>query len=198
MKRGLKVVGIILGIILLLIFGFFILLHISQTTLTAVVVKVSDSSLLVEGITGSVSGLYYVGIPQKGIEFKEGQEIMISFDGYVMESAPPQLGKVNKIKIIKEKSDTEISKQSLQYAYSSHDNIKITVNELTNSGITLTIVDTNKFPYNYGHHYTIERKVKNPDYTGVGQKLGEDTENSIAGYTRNWSKVYFRRSKENF
>ena len=34
--------------------------------------------------------------------------------------------------------------------------------------------------------YSINKKVKNEKYTGIGQKIGEDTETSTSGYTRKW------------
>ena len=50
-------------------------------------------------------------------------------------------------------------------------------------GISLTITDTNEIPYNYAHSYRINKKVKNKNYTGIGEKIGEDTENSTSSYT---------------
>lgn len=181
MRKSKKIMIALLIIILVTILLFFVTNYINQTTIRAVVVKVSENSLLVYDGT-----LYTVGFTKEGnIGFKQGQEVLIFFEGSVMQTAPAQPVGVRKIKIIKEKSDGEIPEQILRYAYSSKEKVKITVNEFTTTGIILTIVDTNELPYNYSHDYIIKKKVKNPDYTGVGQKIGEDTENSIAGYTRN-------------
>ena len=181
MRKSKKIMITLLIIILVTVSLGFVANYISKKTIRAVVVKVSENGLLV--YNGS---LYTVGFTKEGnIGFKQGQEVLIFFEGSIMETAPAQPVGVRKIKIIKEKSDREISEQILRYAYSSKDNVKVTVNEFTTTGITLTIVDTNELKYNYSHDYIIKKKVKNQDYTGVGQKIGEDTENSISGFTRN-------------
>ena len=181
MKKGKKIIVVLLILLLLVVLLGFVVEYIRRTTIRAVIVKVSENSLLVYDGT-----LYNVGFTKKGdIGFKQGQEVLIFFEGSVMETAPAQPVGVRKIKIIKEKSDREISEQILRYAYNSKDNVKVTVNEFTPTGITFTIIDTNELPYDYSHSYRIEKKVKNSDYTGIGQKIGEDTKNSIAGYTRN-------------
>ena len=97
---------------------------------------------------------------------------------------PPSLDKVDKIKITKEKSDVEIPESILRYCYSSTDNVNVIISELTGKGMSITIEDTNEYPYNLFENYIIRKKVKNENYTGVGQKIGEDTENSTSGFTR--------------
>ncbi|MBO5478893.1 MAG: hypothetical protein J6A04_04195 [Clostridia bacterium] len=156
-----------------------------SSTIRAVVVKVNEKGLYAIGIE-NVTELFYVGFSNEGnIGFKQGQEILIYFDGMVLETYPAQLGKVGKIEILKEKSDISIPDSVLRFCYSLRNNVNVTVSELTNSGILLTITDTNELPYNYSNKYIIYKKVKNEDYTGIGYKIGEDTKNSIAGYTRN-------------
>ena len=195
MKKLIKSIIIVIIIIVLLAMIFFIADYAKfrqgketiffHATAKAVVIKVDERSLVAMGI-GDVTGLLIVGYTQEGnIGFKQGQEILIYYDGIVIETYPGQLGKVKKIKILKEKSDTEIPESYLKYCFSSSDNVKVTVNEFKTTGITLTITDTNELPYEYTGSYTIRKKVKNKDYTGIGYKLGEDTENSIAGFTRN-------------
>ena len=103
----------------------------------------------------------------------------------ILESYPAQLGNVGKIEITKENSDVVIPDNILRTFYSFHEKVNITISELTNIGISLTITDTNEIPYDFAHSYIINKKVKNKDYTGKGQKIGEDTENSVAGFTRN-------------
>lgn len=161
----------------------------------AVVVKVYDNSLVVMRIENT-NELISVGFTEEGnIGFAQGQEILIYFDGMIMESYPAQLGNVTKIEIAKEKSDLQIPDNILRYCYSSRDNVNVTVSELTRSGISLTITDTNELPYNYSHSYTIYNKVKNENYNGIGYKIGEDTENSTSGFTRNRYRIYMERSK---
>ena len=151
-------------------------------TIKGVVVKVNNKSFLV--MENDSNSLYSVG-HKNDVEYKKGQEVLIYFDGMVMETYPAQLGNVGKIKIIKEKSDTEIPEKILRYAYSSKDNVTVKTNELTTQGISINITDKNKYPYQFSNDYIILKKVKNQNYTGVGQKIGEDTEHSTAGFTRN-------------
>jgi len=181
MKKGKKIIVVLLIFLLLVVLLGFVAEYIRRTTIRAVIVKVSENSLLVYDGT-----LYNVGFTKEGdIGFRQGQEVLIFFEGSVMQTAPAQPVGVRKIKIIKEKSDRKISEHILRYAYNSKDNVKVTVNEFTSTGIAFTIIDTNELPYDYSHSYRIEKKVKNPDYTEIGQKIGEDTQNSIAGYIRN-------------
>lgn len=166
-----------------------------SSTIKAVIVKVNENNLLAMGIENG-SELYSVGLSNiKDIEFKKDQEILIYFDGNVMETYPAQLGNIGKIEIIKEKSDIKIPDEIIRFCYNSKDNVDITILELSSSSITLTIKDTNDLPYNYSHSYIINKKVKNENYTGIGEQIGENTNNSTAGYTRNWNRVYMERSR---
>ena len=156
-------------------------------TKRAVVVKVNERYLDIMGFDGE-NDLYSVGYADEGnIGFKKGQEILIYFSGMVADSFPGQIGKPGKIEIVKETSDTKIPDNVLRFYYSYRDKVSVSVSELSNSGITLIITDENELPYNYAHSYRLFKKVKNKDYTGIGYKIGEDTENSVSGYTRNWS-----------
>lgn len=166
-----------------------------KATIKAIVVKVNENNLLAMGIE-SESELYSIGLKSaKNIKFEKGQEILVYFNGDIMESYPAQIGNIGKIEVIKEKSDIQIPDNIIRFCYNSKDKVNVTISELTNSGITLTITDANELPYNYSHSYTINKKVKNENYTGVGQKIGEDTENSTSGFTRYRSRIYMERSK---
>lgn len=164
-----------------------------KAIMKAVVVKVSDNHLMVLDIEEEF-GLISVGFDEN-IGFKQGQEIAISFDGMIITMYPGQLGNVEKIEIIKEKSEKKIPDEILRYCYSSYNNVKVTIAELTSTGTTLTIEDSNELPYQYSHSYIINQKVKDETYTGVGQKIGENTGNSTAGFTRNRLRIYLERSK---
>ncbi len=166
-----------------------------KATIKAVVVKVNDNNILAMDID-KASELYSVGTKNTpNIELKKGQEILIYFNGNVMESYPAQLGNIGKIEVIKEESSTQIPDNVIRYCYNSRDNVNITISELTSSTISLTITDKNELPYIYAHSYKINKKIKNKDYTGVGQKIGEDTENSTSGFTRNRDGIYMARSR---
>lgn len=166
-----------------------------NATLKAVVIRADENHLLAMGIS-NWEGLYSIGLKgSTDSTYKKGQEILVYFDGNVMETYPAQLGNIDKIEIVKDKSDIQIPDNIMRFCYNSKDKVNVTVTELTNSGITLTITDTNELQYNYSHSYTINKKVKNENYTGVGQKIGEDTGNSTSGFTRYRNSVYLGRSK---
>ena len=154
-----------------------------DSTINAVVVEVHEKGMTVMDLEDG-NRLITVGFTDEGnIGFKQGQEISIRYSGTIMESYPAQLGNVGKIEIVKEQSDVEIPDSILRFCYSTKENVEVQVTELTNHGITLTVIDTNEIPYNYGRQYTIAKEVKNEAYTGVGEWIGENTDNSIAGYT---------------
>lgn len=192
MKRRLKITLIILGILVLITFILWAIYYSKKknstiSTATGVIVKVNEKSLDVMGIENA-TGLFNVGYTSEGdIGFKQGQEILIYFNGMVLESYPAQLGKVGKIKIVKEESNISIPDEVLRFYYSSSSNVNVTVSELTSKGIQFNITDTNELPYSYSNSYTIYKRVKNEEYTGIGYKIGENTENSTSGYTRNRS-----------
>lgn len=166
-----------------------------KATLKAVVVRADENHLLAMGASNGEK-LYSIGLKDStDSTYKKGQEILIYFDGNVMETYPAQLGNIDKIEIVKDKSDIQIPDNIIRFCYNSKDKVNVTVTELTNSGITLTITDTNELQYNYSHSYTINKKVKNENYTGVGQKIGEDTGNSTTGFTRYRNSIYLGRSK---
>ena len=157
-----------------------------DSKLEAVVMKVYSQSLGVMGIKDNkgTQDLYTVSISNlDSSEFKEGQEVAIYFDGTVAESYPAQIFNVNKIDIIKDKTQIEIPNSVLRYYNNSKDNVSINITELTNTGLTITIIDKNEIPYEFSNNYTLYKKEKNEDYTGQGQYIGENTGNSIAGFT---------------
>lgn len=192
MNKFVKILGISLLVILIVAIILFavgyIIIKNYMETIKAVVVKVNDNSMLVMGITDNLSGLMSVGFTDEGnIGYKQGQEISFKYNGSITDMYPPSLDKVDKIKITKEKSDVEIPEIILRECYSSRDNVNVIISELTSKGMSITIEDTNEYPYDFFENYIISKKVKNENYTGNGQKIGEDTEYSTSGFTRNRS-----------
>ena len=195
-----KIFLIIIGIIAILGYIFFIVDYNNDNkvaTIKAIIVKVNERNLLVQGLENET--LYSIGTTNfPNIKLKKGQEILIYFDGNIMETYPERLGNIGKIEIIEEESNTKISKEILRYCYSSNENVNIDILELTNSRISLTITDTNEYPYQYAHSYKINKKVKNENYIGTGEVIGKNTENTTAGYTRNRCPIYMAISRQNF
>lgn len=194
MKKRLKIILVILLIIIVLI-GIFGMMNLSSATISGVVVKVEDNNLLIMNIDDSKE-LYSVGTREDDVEFKQGQEVLIYFDGTILTTYPAQIGNIRKIKIVKEKSDIIIPENILRYCYSSKDNVTVTINEFTKTSISITVKDTNENPYKYTNNYIIYKKVKNEDYTGIGEQIGENTENSTAGYTRDRDRIHMGRNRE--
>ena len=197
MKKRLKIILIILVIIIVLI-GIFLMINLSSSdTIRGVVVKVENNNLLIMNIDDSEE-LYSVGTREDDVEFKQGQEVLIYFDGTILTTYPAQIGNIRKIKIVKEKSDITIPENILRYCYSSKDNVTVTINEFTKTSISITVKDTNEILYKYTNNYIIYKKVKNEDYTGIGEQIGENTENSTAGYTRDRDRIHMGRNREKF
>lgn len=155
-----------------------------KAKMNAVVVKVNENSMVVIEAK-KPNELLIVGFSDEGdIGYKQGQEILIYYDGMVLTSYPGQIYNIGKIEIKKEKSDIEIPDKAFRYCYSSRDNVRVEISELTRNSIILNITDTNEFKFVYADNYKISKEVKNPNYTGVGYKIGEDTSNSTAPYVR--------------
>lgn len=156
-----------------------------STTMKAIVIKVNENSLDVMECGAGKEGLCSVKFSEEGnIGFKRGQEVLIYFNGIIAASYPGQIFSVGKIEISKEESGFAIPDEVIRFYESSKDNVKVELKEITNSGISLIIIDTNELPYIYTNHkYKISKKVKNENYTGKGYKIGEDTEYTTSGYS---------------
>ena len=135
MEKKLQLLCAILGIVILLISVFFIVNYKYETfensnmkeTKSAIVVKVNEKCLSVMGIENT-SDLFTVSYAnENNIEFKQGQEILIYFDGMVLSSFPGQIHNVGKIEIVKEESDVSIPDNVLRFYYSSRNNVNVSV-----------------------------------------------------------------------
>lgn len=170
-------------------------------TLSAIVIEVNNNSLDVMGINNEreeLSTLYNVNFAKEGnTGFKQGQEILIFFDGMILETFPGQINNVGRIEIIREKSEIEIPDDVLRFYNNSEDKVEIKISELTNRGLTIEITDSNQLPYEYSDEYVIYKEVKNENYTGVGEKIGEDTENSTSGYTGTGTEYIWEELEKN-
>lgn len=150
-----------------------------SSTMKAVIVQVNENNLMVMPINNDIS-LAIVSFAEEGnIGFKQGQEVLIDYDGFIDCTYPAGISHVSKIEIIKEKSSITIPDKLLK----STNLVTISIEEITNTRLTITIIDKNEKPYDYPDHYQIKKKVKNKDYTGKGKKVGEDTETTISGFT---------------
>lgn len=171
-----------------------------NSILEAVIMKVYPQSLGVMKIKDNegTRDLYNVSFAEEGnIGFKEGQEVSIYFDGAIAESYPAQIYNVNKIEITKEQTQIEIPEDVIRYYNNSKDNVNINIEYLTNTGLAITITDTNEIPYEFSNDYTLYKEVKNEDYTGQGQFIGQNTGNSTAGFTGTGTEYIWEEVEKN-
>ncbi len=148
-------------------------------TIKAVVVKVNDKSLMVISIANEEVGeIYTCSFAKEGnIGFKMGQEILIHYDGTIFATYPGSFSNVEKIEVVKEKSEIEIPEKYLRYCYSSFDNVSIVINDFNNSGMTFTITDSNKYKYDYSKEYVITKK--NKEIEEENKKIEERNKNAL-------------------
>lgn len=176
MKKVLNVIIIILVILIVIAVTFLIIMYPklkiiekiiqnnSASAMKAVVVDVNEKSLDVMGFRGE-HDIYSVSYANEGnIGFKQGQEVLIYFDGSIAASYPAQIHHVQKIEIVKEKSNTQIPISVLKHYFSSRNNVTVSINQLTPTGISLSITDTNELKYDYYNDYMINKKNKVQEY----------------------------------
>lgn len=135
----------------------------------AVVVKVSDTSMKVMRLEDGYSLIRTSYGKNGNIGFKQGQEVLIYWDGFIFQ-LDSSISNVEKIEIIKEKSDIPIPEDILKYCYSSHDNVSVSISEFTNTKIALDIVDHNELPYEYFDEYCI-LKYNEITQSGLSQEI---------------------------
>ena len=165
---------VLIGVIIFLIavIAFNVTIYISMidnmkydnmsATMTAVVVKVDETDLWVIAPASNSGTLKRASIYNTGnIGFKKGQEILIYYGGFITSMSPPSISNIGKIEITKEESDVEIPINILRYCYSSKDNVSVTINEFTNEKISISITDTNEYPYDYSNDYISIDKYEN-------------------------------------
>lgn len=169
-----------------------------------VVVKAEEDMLVImptvlKGEHSTQEEFYYE--TENKLSLKQGQEIEVTFhfskdsNGYYTDKAI-----IEEVKILKEKSDIEIPEDVFVKAYSSKDNVNISINEesSTEGKIVFTITDNNEFTYDYS---TMEYKLYkyNPPPTKTEVVY---TENGAAtsGYDP-WpevQKISYLSTKENY
>lgn len=162
-RKALIIVLILLVIVCIL---GYICIKIFNPTMKAVVLKVYENYILVMDVKDK--SLLNIGLPKdNNLQFEEGQEVLIYFTYYtiIQESYPASINKefIKKVRILKDKSNIEIPFGVLQWAYNSMDNINVSVDEISETGMTLTITDTN--PYKGEHKFSSYGLLKNPNDT---------------------------------
>lgn len=177
MKRGLKVLIIVLVILVVLAVAILLVKHFTTNevnneltgnsisydnadaiaTMDVVIVRVDDTYLEVIN-KDDPNDVMRANIPDDDInEYKQNQEVRV----YYNEMYPGSFDKVSKIEILKDNSDVTIPEKALKLFYSSRNNVSVSNINVTQTGISFEIKDTNEYKYEYTNTYTLFKK--NPE-----------------------------------
>lgn len=201
MKNTKKILIIILLVTICIIAYIFI--KIANPTIRGVVIKVNDKNLtFMDAKDGS---LYSTTIPQNSnLQFKQYQEIFVylEHDAFIDQSSINTIknGSIKKIKILKEKSNIKVPNKKLERVYSSPDKVLVTINELSPTGISITVNDTNEFKheYQYSDSYRISKGKHNEGYRALTKNNNIKTSvnsvrvnnNGAIKNTYKWENIY--------
>ena len=178
MKRGVKILIIVLLVLVVVAIAVLLVKHFTTNevsneltgnsisydnadaiaTMDVVIAKVDDKSLGVIN-KDDPNDILTASIPEGDTnEYKQNQEVRVYFDGTINESYPGSFGKVSKIEILKESSEVTIPEKVLKYFYSSRDNVSVSNINVTQTGISFEIKDTNELKYEYTNTYALYKK----------------------------------------
>lgn len=181
MKRGLKILIVILVILVVVAVAILLVKHFTTNevnneltgnsisydnadaiaTMDVVIVRVEDTYL---GLINKddPNDIMTASIPDDDTnEYKQNQEVRVYYNGIINESYPGSFGKVSKIEILKEDSDVTIPEKALKLFYSSRNNVSVSNINVTQTGVSFEIKDTNEYKYEYTNTYTLFKK--NPE-----------------------------------
>lgn len=126
-----------------------------------VIVRVDDTYLEVIN-KDDPNDVMRANIPDDDInEYKQNQEVRVYYNGMINEMYPGSFDKVSKIEILKDNSDVTIPEKALKLFYSSRNNVSVSNINVTQTGISFEIKDTNEYKYEYTNTYTLFKK--NPE-----------------------------------
>ena len=127
----------------------------------AVIVGVNENSLFVVD-SENKDLLYEVSFASEGnIGFEQGQEVTIYFNGKVGSSdingisAIQYVGKIE----IKDGNKQLISNNVLKRFYTSYDNVNVNIDNLTNTGLSLTVTDNNNIKYEFENEFLLFKNI---------------------------------------
>lgn len=201
MKRGVKILIIVLVVLVVVAIAVLLVRHFttneasneltgnsisydnadSIATMDVVIAKVDDTSIGVIN-KDDPNDILTASIPDGDTnEYKQKQEVRVYFDGTINESYPGSFGKVSKIEILKETSEVTIPEKVLKYFYSSRNNVLVSNINVTQTGVSFDITDTNELKYEYTNTYALYKK--NP-------KAGQTETPSMPTVTGNTTSSY--------
>ena len=181
MKGGLKVLIIVLVILVVVAVAILLVKHFTTNevnneltgnsisydnadaiaTMDVVIVRVDDTYLEVIN-KDDPNDVMRANIPDDDTnEYKQNQEVRVYYNGMINEMYPGSFDKVSKIEILKDNSDVTIPEKALKLFYSSRNNVSVSNINVTQTGISFEIKDTNEYKYEYTNTYTLFKK--NPE-----------------------------------
>lgn len=142
---------------------------------TAIVAGVNDEYLCVVD-SQDQSLLYNVYYPEEGNrDFEIGQEIKIYFNGKSISSGRngiAELRNVGKIEII-DNANHLIPDEILKKFNTNYSNVEVNINNLTNTGLMLTITDKNDIKYEFASKFYLSKNIdEKPDNSVIEQDNG--------------------------
>ena len=214
MKRGLKVLIIVLVILVVLAVAILLVKHFTTNevnneltgnsisydnadaiaTMDVVIVRVDDTYLEVIN-KDDPNDVMRANIPDDDInEYKQNQEVRVYYNGMINEMYPGSFDKVSKIEILKDNSDVTIPEKALKLFYSSRNNVSVSNINVTQTGISFEIKDTNEYKYEYTNTYTLFKK--NPEAEQVkAPSLPIVTGNTTSSYEGSGIPLWEEASK---
>ena len=129
-----------------------------------IVVKVEEKSLKTMDSDENLDIIYLKN--EDTSRFKQGQEILIVYDGVVLTTYPGQIY-ADKAIILKEKSNVEIPIEVLRYYNFSQKKINVEIENFTKEKMEFIIKDENEYPLEYGEDFSysiFKKNVENEEY----------------------------------
>lgn len=164
MKKNVKIFMTLFFILVLVICGIQIYKRAGYYTMKLIVVNVEGKRLETMDFNEK---LYSVSLKDGDTsKFKQGQEVLIYYDGVVLTTYPGQIT-ADKVDILEEKSNKEIPVEVLRYWNFSQKNISAKIEKISNTGIAFKITDLNEVPLDYGNTYEysiVKKNVENEEY----------------------------------
>lgn len=152
MKKWIKIL-LIFVIVLAIVAAIFMFANKYGITEKGIIIKVEESVLKIMEFDESILIVDLEKMEGQDLsKFKEGQEILVYYDGITETMYPGRIW-ADRIKILKEETDVEIPIDVLRYANSSKENISVNIEEFTKSELKFSITDTNELPYEYDMEY---------------------------------------------
>ncbi len=193
-----KIIIVLIIVVIIAVVGIlgYIGINILNPTMKAVILRVSDKSLTVMNLKDK--DIWHIGIPDNNeVEFKEGQEIKayIDIETIIEETYPSSIKDINKIKVLKQKSNVKIPIEITRRINNKTENIHYEVEEITPEGITLIIKDTNKYKREYkssDYYIRSRNKEQLPKNIDVEEVNFVELDKDIVKVTHSWKNTYGR------